>query len=95
MILHRSDAAARDVEDIWFFIAQDSERAADRVIDRLQDAARRLSAFPRMGLAREDLAPGLRALRVDNFVIFYRLIDDTLSVERILHARLDVTQIVF
>jgi len=93
--LERSDAVRNDLDEIWLFIAQDNQRAADRVIDRLDDAVLRLLDFPHMGVAREDLALGLRGLRVDNFIIFYRTLGDVLSLDRILHARLDVTSEMF
>lgn len=95
MIVHLSADSTQDFRDIWQYVAEDSPRAADRLLDRLNAAAQRLGAFPLMGVAREDLAPGLRALRVDNFIVFYRLRDDDLVVERILHARLDATGVNF
>lgn len=95
MRLERSDAAVADVDGLWNYVAQDSERAADQLVDRLDEAFQSLLAFPRMGLARLDLAPNLRALRVDNLVVFYRVEGDLISVERILHARMDATRIDF
>jgi plasmid stabilization system protein ParE len=43
-------------------------------------------AFP----AREDLAPGLRVLPYDHYLIFYRPMDTTVRIERILHDARDV-----
>jgi toxin ParE1/3/4 len=95
VIVHLSAESTQDFRDIWEYVAEDSPRAADRLLDRLNTAVRRLGAFPLMGVARDDLAPGLRAMRVDNFVVFYRLRNDDLVVERILHARLDATGVNF
>ena len=95
MIVHFSEKSGKDFRDIWDYVAEDSPRAADRLIDRLNAAAQGLGNFPLMGVARDDLAPGLRALRVDNFVVFYRLRADDLVVERVLHARLDATSVNF
>lgn len=95
MRLERSDAAVADVDGLWTYVAQDSERAADQLVDRLDEAFQSLLAFPRMGLPRADLAPNLRALRVDNLIVFYRVEGDVLSVERILHARMDATRFDF
>lgn len=95
MRLERSDPAAADIDDIWEFVAQDSRRAADRLVDKLDEAFQRLLAFPRLGVAREDLSADLRALRVDNLIIFYRVGSDLVSVERVLHARMDASGIDF
>lgn len=95
MIISRSEAAVGDVEGIWLYVAQDSSSAADLVVERLDAAFRNLAQFPMMGVVRSDLAIDLRALRVDNLIIFYRALRDEVSVERVLHARMDATQIEF
>jgi toxin ParE1/3/4 len=86
-----SKEARQDLDDIWLYVAQDNIRAADRLIDRLVAAGRRLEEFPAMGIARDDLHPGLRALRVDNYIIFYAARSGGPRIERILHTRLDIT----
>ena len=40
--------------------------------------------------ARPDLAPGLRASPVGNYVIFYRPIHDGIEVVRVLHGARDI-----
>jgi toxin ParE1/3/4 len=94
LILVRAAAADEDIESIWLYVARDSERAADRLIDRLEAVTARLETFPELGVARDDLGVGIRALRV-NYVAFYRRRGDNLVLERVLHARLDVTQLRF
>ena len=95
MRLERSDTAVSDIDEIWTYVARDSVRAADQLADRLDEAIQRLLGFPRMGIARYDLAPNLRALRVDNLIVFYRIEGELLSIERIVHARMDATGIEF
>ena len=95
MILIRSDAALADVDEIWLFIARDSVREADLLLGRIDGAYRRLLNFPGMGVERSDLAAGIRAVRLENYVIFYRLEPDAVSIERVLHARRDATAITF
>ena len=61
MPLHKPDISAdavNDLDEIWLFIAKDSFRNADRVIDELYDAMYDLAANPGMGHTREDLTPG-------------------------------------
>jgi toxin ParE1/3/4 len=95
VILIRSDAALADVDEIWLFIARDSEREADRLLGRIDGAYRRLLDFPRMGVERTDLSAGIRAVRLENYVIYYRLEPDAVSIERVLHSRRDATQVPF
>jgi toxin ParE1/3/4 len=47
---------------------------------------------PHLGLAREDLRPGLRALSVEHHVLYYRIIDGTIEIVRILHERADAAR---
>ena len=95
MIVSRSEAALRDVEGLWFYVAQDSSNAADRLVERIDAAFRNLIEFPGMGIARPDLAAELRALRVDNLIVFYRVGSNEISIERVLHSRMDATQVDF
>lgn len=40
-----------------------------------------------MGYAgREDLAPGLRMAALGRYVIFFRMVDTTVRIERVLHG---------
>jgi len=54
--------AREDLIDIWLHIAEDDPAAADRVLDRLDEAASLLADHPEMGAARDDIRPGLRYL---------------------------------
>ena len=49
-------AAARDVNDIWDYIANDNIEAADRVLGELESAMLRLATRPGIGHWREELA---------------------------------------
>jgi toxin ParE1/3/4 len=95
LIVRYRAAAKADLDEIWLYIAQDSQIAADRVIDRIEEAVRRLDQFPNLGIARADLAEGLRALRVDNLIVFYTPQGTVLMIERVLHARLDISSAQF
>jgi len=56
--------AQRDLDEIWFFIAQDSLDAADRFVDHLTDKFSLLAFSPRLGRSREDLGHELRSFPV-------------------------------
>jgi toxin ParE1/3/4 len=53
--------ARRDVLAIWRYIANDSESAADRFIDRLTHHFRMLGDVPQAGRKRDEIRPGYRS----------------------------------
>jgi toxin ParE1/3/4 len=82
--------ARADLNDIWLYIASDSPEAADRFIDRLLAAGKKLAASPRIGRAREELARGVRSFPVGSYVIFYRGSRSGIEVVRILSGYRDI-----
>jgi toxin ParE1/3/4 len=88
--IHRTPRATIDLDDIWFSIATDSERAADRLVVRIEGAEDRLAEFPEMGPARDDLAAGVRSWTVGEYVIFYGLSPGVVTILRIVHGARDL-----
>jgi toxin ParE1/3/4 len=74
----------------WLYIAENNILAADRFLDILQERFVLLAGQPLLGRARPELAPNLRSLRIGNYVIFYRPIDDGIEVARVLHGACDI-----
>jgi toxin ParE1/3/4 len=91
--VQRSDLAELDLLEIWFYIAEDNDRAADRFLDLLDQKCRHLADFPESGRKREDLAPNLRSLPVKRYVIFYRPTSKGIEVARVLSAYRDAEAI--
>ena len=58
----RRPQARLDLIDIWNYIADDNEAAADRMLDRIESVLWMLSEQPKAGRERPELAPGLRSL---------------------------------
>ena len=75
--------------DIWGFIARDNPVAADRQLDRIDAACRLLAENPHAGPRREDLAEGLRFYPVDNYLVFYTVLEDGIAVSRVIHGARD------
>jgi toxin ParE1/3/4 len=61
--------AEADLDDIWWYIAQDNPDAADKLLDRLEERCTALAEFPLTGMSREELLPSLRSVTVGNYVI--------------------------
>ena len=85
-----SKLAESDLTDIWIYIASHDQRSADAQIDRIVERLVMLSQFQNAGRKREELAQGLKSFPVDNYVIFYRVIDNGIEVIRVLHGSRDI-----
>ena len=83
-------AAREDLIDIWTHIAADDPAAADRMLDRLEEAASHLAHNPQMGPARDDIRPGLRYLVSGSYLLLYRTLGDGIEIVRAVHGRRDL-----
>jgi toxin ParE1/3/4 len=85
----RSSQSELDLVDIWSYIADDDPAAADRVLDGIEDACTMLAEHPFTGVRRDDLAPGLRFYPVGNYLIFYVLSREEITIVRVIHGARD------
>jgi len=83
-------AARHDLIDIWLYIAEDNEPAADRFLDRIQTALEMLLENPLAGRARPELVEGLRSFPVGNYVLFYRPVQDGIDLIRAFSGYRDI-----
>ncbi|MEC5322152.1 type II toxin-antitoxin system RelE/ParE family toxin [Aurantimonas sp. A3-2-R12] len=91
-IVRRPHAEA-DLIEIWLHIALDSPLAADRQIDRIGERIIRLALFPEMGVARPDIAEGVRVLSVPPFLVLFQVDSDKVEIVRIVHGARDLPSI--
>jgi toxin ParE1/3/4 len=87
-VLRRPRAGA-DLSEIWEFMAEDSVERADAFVDRLDAKFRALAAQPLIGRERPELAPGLRSMPMERYVIFYEPIPEGVAIVRVLHGARD------
>ncbi|WP_423207149.1 type II toxin-antitoxin system RelE/ParE family toxin [Paracoccus yeei] len=83
-------AAREDLIAIWTHIAADNPAAADRVLDKLDEAAAHLADNPQMGPARDDIRPGLRYLVSGSYLLLYRIDGKDIEIVRAVHGRRDL-----
>jgi toxin ParE1/3/4 len=88
--VRRHPRAVADLDDIWFEIAADNRRAADRFAERVYEAESLLAEFPQLGEARPDLGPDLRKWTVGNYLVVYRVDAGFITVVRVLHGARDL-----
>ena len=86
--------AEADLDELWLSIAAKNPGAADRVVDAILESSRLHVLFPEMGPKRDDLRLGLRCFVVPPYVVFYRPIEDTIEVLRVLHGARDITNMI-
>jgi toxin ParE1/3/4 len=85
-----SPLAKQDLIGIGDYIAQDSRAGARRFVGKLQEQCRRIGCAPLAYASREDLAPALRMAPLGNYVVFFRVLDRVVRIERVLHASRDL-----
>ncbi len=90
--VHRSSRAEIDLIEIWGHIAEDDPIAADRQLDRIDAACEMLAENPQGGPRRDDLARGIRFYPVGNYLVFYTVGEDGITVARVLHGARDYPQ---
>jgi addiction module RelE/StbE family toxin len=73
--------ARDDLRDIHDFIARDSPRAAEALVERLLTATERLAVFPESGrVVPEYPALGYREIIVSSYRVLYQLADNTVWI---------------
>ena len=78
-----------DLEEIVLYIAQDNPVAALKMHDEIIAKANNLSFFPKLGRLvpeRKIAAAGYRMLIIKPYLVFYRMIDQTVFIYRVLHG---------
>jgi len=88
--LRISPRASEDLIEIWSFIADDSLTNADSFIDELHETIQLLGRQPGLGRQREDLAVGIQSLPFRRYIIFYRVVPNSVEIVRVLHGARDV-----
>jgi len=89
--------AKADIFDIWSYIAEYSEDAADRVEQTIYDACSFVAEAPMRGHSRPDLtARSLRfwtLTRYPNYTVVYRAETAPLQVVAVLHGKRNIRRL--
>lgn len=70
-----------------------SSDTAEKVIDQIIDRCEDLADMPRVGRAREEIAPGVRSVTTGTYVIYYRIHVERVEILRVLHSSRDIAAI--
>jgi toxin ParE1/3/4 len=84
--------AENDFRSIWRAIARHDERAADRLLLRLDEKLQLLRASPEMCVLRDDIRPGLRMMVEGNYLVLYeyRRREAVIEIVAVVDGRRDV-----
>ena len=82
--------AKQELKKINRYIARFNSNAARRLINRIKQQCKLLADFPEMGQKCDELEPDLRSFPVENYIIFYRLIDDGVQIVRVISGYRDL-----
>lgn len=84
--------AVQDLKEIWNYTFDKwSEKQADKYFRELLSRCSEIAEEPLNGKSYNNLIEGLRGIKVNRHLIFYRqLTKDEIEIERILHERMDL-----
>ena len=86
-----SKKAVSDLEEIWLYTVEKwSVEQADRYYNLIFDEINYICRHTNAGKSMEHVRKGYRASKVKSHLIFYRVVNSTIEVIRILHERMDI-----
>ena len=92
-----SKPAQQDLKGIWRELAEYRLEVADKQIKRIEKKILILKQFPLAGRLREDLTPNIRSIPVDNFVVFYQILQQNdrsiVEIVRVTDGRRDLNRL--
>jgi toxin ParE1/3/4 len=85
--------AVADLEDIWYYVAResDSTEIADRLIDSITERFFLLASHPYLGRRRdEDFGIGTRSFSIGDYVTVYCVTNEDVLILRVVHGKRDL-----
>jgi toxin ParE1/3/4 len=86
-------AATADLIQIAEYIAADNPKAADRMIGLIEKRCDSVVDFPDRGTDRSQWGAGLRSVNVGNYYVFYRHVNASIEIARIIHSARNIDAI--
>ena len=85
-----SPTASQDLDEIIDYLAARDIDAGERFITEFNKKCRNLVQFPNLGRSYTELAPSLRGLALDGYIIFYKPTDDGIEIVRVVSGYRDL-----
>jgi toxin ParE1/3/4 len=87
-----SDYIDGDLDEIATYIARDSPRYALLTIQKIRREFRIIGAAPYHFRLRPELREELRLAMVGQYAILFRVVNETVRIERVLHGMRDLPE---
>jgi toxin ParE1/3/4 len=85
--------ALDDRERIWdYYVQVAGKHTAEKMLREIAEVIRLIEDRPFAGRARNEVRPGLRSFAATPHVIFYRVVNDTPEIVRLLDGRQDIEE---
>ncbi len=86
--------ADADLDEILDFIAVHRPLTAVAVVQRIREKCELLASHPLIGQLRSEFPGDIRSFPVERWVVFYRLIGETLEIQRIIDGARDIDSLI-
>jgi toxin ParE1/3/4 len=88
-----SPEAIRDLDDITSYFAERNVDKGDRLLDEFTKKCRYLTQFPLMGRCYFEVRPYLRGIPMQNYIIFYRILENGIEIMHVVRGDRDIEAI--
>jgi toxin ParE1/3/4 len=79
--------ASQDLNKIADYFAQTNLEVGEQFFRDFNRKCKQLVAFPNSGKRYEEIRPDLRGLRLGEYIVFYRLLEDGVEILRVVSGR--------
>lgn len=88
-----SPEALDDRDRIWdYYVRVAGRHTAEKILREIAEVIALLEEHPFAGRARNELRPGVRSFALRPHVVFYRVVNDTPQIVRVLDGRQDIEE---
>lgn len=85
-----SEPARSDLEEIWQYIAENNQPAANTILGQLKAKFELIAGQPNIGRERQEIMLALKSFPHKSFIIFYFVTDTGIEIFRVLHGSRDI-----
>lgn len=83
-------SAATDLDEIWHYLAENNEAAAEKFIRELAAKFQLLANNRELGRRQDDFLVEMRMFPFKKYYIYYFPTDEGVEIYRVLHGRRDI-----
>jgi toxin ParE1/3/4 len=85
--------ASQDLDEISEYFVGRNIDAGEKLLQLFNEKCARLMQFPNMGKSYAHIRSWLRGVPLDNYIIFYEVLDDEITILRIVSGRQNLPEL--